>query len=176
MTHWPRTLPVLLALLAAVAVAAAAPAGQGGAPPQGAWRTFEGSWSASGQRQLLPTGGERQAATIQLSGAVALTIGEGLSHGFRGEFIGLDDGASLSVGCAVWTDQHGDRIFSQLKGEPVREGRRINGTVTGGTGRYAGFEGDYTFVWQYVVAGEGDTIQGRSVDLKGRVRVKEAGR
>ena len=175
MTHWPRTLPVLLALLAAVA--AAAPAGQGGAPPQGAWRTFEGSWSASGQRQMLPTGGEREAATLQLSGAIVLTSGEGLSHGFRGEFIGFDDGASLSVGRAVWTDEHGDRVFSQLQGETVlREQRRINGTITGGTGRYAGLEGDYTFVWQYVVAGEGDAIQGRSVDLKGRVRAKEAGR
>jgi len=126
---------------------------------------------------MLPTGAERQAATLQLSGAIVLTNGEGLSHGFRGEFIGFDDGASLSVGRAVWTDEHGDRVFSQLQGETVlREGRRINGTITGGTGRYAGLEGDYAFVWQYVVAGEGDTIQGRSVDLKGRVRVKEAGR
>ena len=172
MTRATRALPVLLALL----VATAAPAGREGPPSPAPWRTFEGAWSASGQRQMLPTGGERQAATLQLSGAIVLTVGEGLSHGFRGEFIGFDDGASLSVGRAVWTDERGDRIFSELKGGPVREGRRIDGTITGGTGRYAAFEGDYTFVWQYFVAGEGDTIQGRSVDLKGRVRVKEAGR
>jgi hypothetical protein len=173
MTQAPRALPVLLVLL----VAAAAPAGQEWQSSPAAWRTFEGSWSASGQRQMLPMGGGRQAATLQLSGAIVLTSGEGLSHGFRGEFIGFDDGASLSVGRAVWTDEHGDRIFSELKGETVlREGRRITGTITGGTGRYAGLEGDYTFVWQFLVAGEGDTIQGRSVDLKGRVRVREAGR
>jgi hypothetical protein len=58
----------------------------------------------------------------------------------------------------------------------LREGRRITGTLTGGTGRYAGLEGDYSFVWQYFVAGEGSTIQGRSIELKGRVRAREAGR
>jgi hypothetical protein len=166
-----------VSVLLALFVAAAAPAGQEGPPVPASWRTFEGTWSASGERQLLPTGGPRQAATLQLSGAIVLTSGEGLSHGFRGEFIGFDDGVGLSVGRAVWTDAHGDRIFSELKAETVlREGRRITGAITGGTGRYAGFEGDYTFVWQYLVAGEGDTVQGRSVDLKGRVRVKEASR
>jgi hypothetical protein len=160
-----------------VLLAVVQPAGQEGTPPQGAWRTFEGTWSASGHRQTLPTDGQRQAATLQLSGAIVLTVGEGLGHGFRGEFIGFDDGASLSVGRAVWTDAHGDRMFSRLQGDTVlREGRRISGTITGGTGRYASLEGEYTFVWQYFVAGEGDTVQGRSVDLKGRVRVRKAGK
>ncbi len=174
MTQALRTLPVLLLL--ALLVPAQAPVGQGGAPPQGAWRTFEGSWSASGQRQVLPSGIGRLADTFQLSGSVALTLGEGLARGYLGEAIGFDDGASISVGSAVWTDQRGDRIFSQLKGEPFGEGHRINGTITGGTGRYANLEGDYTFVWQYLVLAEGGTVQGRSIDLKGRVRVKEAGR
>jgi len=172
MTRLKRAFPVLLALLAA----AAAPAGQGGASAQGAWRTFEGTWSASGQRQMLPTGGERQADTFQLSGAIVLTIGEGLSRGFRGEAIGFDDGRSVSAGCAVWTDEHGDQIFSQLKGGPLKEGRQITGSITGGTGRYAELEGEYTLTWQYVVAGEGGAVQGRATDLKGRVRIKEAGR
>jgi len=173
MTRRMRALPVLLVLL----IAAAAPAGQEGPPSPAPWRAFEGSWSASGQRQLLPAGGERQAATLQLSGSIVLTNGEGLGRGFLGEFIGFDDGGSLSVGRAVWTDERGDRIFSRLQGDTVvREGRRITGTFTGGTGRYAVLEGEYTFVWQYFVGGEGGTIQGRSVELKGRVRAKEAGR
>jgi len=172
MTNPRRALAVLLVL----AGAAAAPAGQEAAPAQGAWRTFDGSWSASGQRQMLPVGSGRQAAVFQLSGAVVLTSGEGLSRGFRGEAIGFDDGAAVSAGSAVWTDQRGDQIFSRLTGEALREGRRISGTVTGGTGRYAGLEGEYTLVWQYLVAGEGGgTVQGRAVDLKGRVRVKGAG-
>ena len=65
------------------------------------------------------------------------------------------------MGRAVWTDEHGDRIFSRLKGEPLATGRRIVGTITGGTGRYAGLEGEYSFTWQYVVAAEDGAIQGR---------------
>jgi hypothetical protein len=156
---------IFLALvLACVATAAA---GQGA---QGEWRTFEGTWSASGHRQTLPAYGERPAATVQLSGAVVLTRGEGLSLGFRGEAIGFDDGRSVSVGSAVWTDERGDRIFSELKGEPMATGRRIAGFITGGTGRYAGLTGEYSLEWQYVVTAEDGLIQGRAVGLKGKWR------
>ena len=145
--------------------------GQGpGAPPADGWRTFEGTWSVSGQRQTVPTEGDRAAATVQVSGAVVLTSGEGLSGGFRGEAIGFDDGAGVAIGRSVWTDEHGDRIFGELKGEPMETGRRIVGTITGGTGRYAGLTGEFSLVWQYVVRAESGTIQGRAVSLEGRVR------
>jgi hypothetical protein len=55
----------------------------------------------------------------------------------------------------------------------VQTGRRFVGTITGGTGRYAGAGGDYSFTWEYVVAApEGDdagAIQGRAVGLEGRI-------
>jgi len=86
--------------------------------------------------------------------------------------IGFDDGQGVSLGRAVWTDEHGDRIHSRLKGEPLATGRRIVGTITGGTGRYEGLEGEYAFTWQYVVAAEDGVIQGRAVRLEGRVRRK----
>lgn len=143
-------------------------------PSSDGWRTFAGTWSASGVRQSLPTGGDRVAATVQISGAVVLTLGEGLSKGFRGEAIGFDDGASVSIGRCVWTDERGDRIFSELKGGPMQTGRRFVGTITGGTGRYAGLTGEYAFLWQYVVQAEDGTIQGRAVELEGRVRAGEA--
>ena len=41
-------------------------------------------------------------------------------------------------------------MFSELRGEPVATGRRVVGTITGGTGRYAGVTGDYSLTWQYV--------------------------
>jgi len=70
----------------------------------------------------------------------------------------------------VWTDEHGDRLFSRLKGEPLQTGKGLVGTITGGTGRYAGLEGEYSLTWQYVVPAEDGLIQGRSVGLQGRVR------
>ena len=44
----------------------------------------------------------------------------------------------------------------------MRAGRRIVGSITGGTGRYSGVEGEYAFEWQYVVATDDGTIQGRA--------------
>ena len=70
-------------------------------------------------------------------------------------------------GRCVWTDERGDMVYSELKGEAVGSGNHIVGTFVGGTGRYAGVTGDYTFQWQYVVDAEDGAVSGRVVDLKG---------
>jgi hypothetical protein len=137
--------------------------------PGGEWRAFSGSWSARGQRQVIPTEGNGSAAIVHLSGAVVLARTE-LGGGLLGEAIAFDDGQKQSVGRAVWTDARGDRVFSELRGEPVATGRRVVGTITGGTGQYAGVTGDYALTWQYVAQDTDDVIQGRSVDLQGRLR------
>jgi hypothetical protein len=164
------------ALVVAAAIAAQAPAAVRQAPAPDAWRNFEGNLSASGQRQTLPTESGRPAATVQLSGPVAITAGEGLSRAFRSEAIGFDDGAGLTVLRGVWTDDRGDRIFTRLNGETVASGRRIAATITGGTGRYAGITGEYSFEWQYVVEAEAGTISGRAIGLRGRYRIGGGGR
>jgi hypothetical protein len=161
-------LPVALALFGALGPAAVG----SGAPRQGGWRTFDGSWSASGQRQSLPTETRRLASSMYLSGAVVLA-GDGVSRGFRGEVIGFDDGTAASVGRCVWTDEHGDQVYSTLKGEAFGAGRRFVGTFTGGSGRYAGAAGEYSFEWLYVIEAEKGVIQGRAVGLKGRFRTEE---
>ena len=74
------------------------------------------------------------------------------------------------MGRAVWTDERGDRIFSRLRGEPLQTGKRLVGTITGGTGRYAGLEGEYSLTWQYVLPSEEGGVQGRAIGLTGRVR------
>lgn len=156
--------------LAGAAIAFAEPAAGGQQPAGADWRSFEAVWSASGARQVLPAGDARPAATVQLSGAVVLTGDQGLGRGFRGEAVGFDDGTDLVVLRAVWTDDRGDRIFSRLTGAPMATGRRFVGTITGGTGRYAGISGEYSFSWQYVVQADDGTVQGRTVGLTGRVR------
>jgi len=145
------------------------------APSEG-WRTFEGTWSAVGRRQTVPTETGRAAVVTALSGTVTITSAAGLAAGFRAEVIGFDDGAGGGAGRAVWTDSRGDQVFSALKGEPVETGRHVLGTLTGGTGRYAGITGEYALTWQYVVRGEEEVVQGRAVDLKGRFRRAEAPR
>ena len=129
--------------------------------------TFEGRWSAVGRRQTLPTEGDRVASIVEVSGAVVLARGTRFSRGFRGEAIAFDDGRSIGAGRAVWTDAEGDRVFSRLTGLQLQTGRRIRGTITGGTGRYAGLRGAYELTWQYVSEGEGGVVQGRAADLNG---------
>ena len=71
----------------------------------------------------------------------------------------------------VWTDERGDRIFSGIYGDALASaGRQMRGTITGGTGRYAGFTGEYEFRWQHLITVEGNAVNGRAVDLRGRVR------
>jgi hypothetical protein len=140
------------------------------------WRSFKGSWSASGRRDTLPTENNGMAALIRLSGAVVIDAGSGLTSGFRGEAIGFNDGNARGEGRAVWTDARGDRIFSALVVEPLAAGRRVSATITGGTGRYRGISGDYALTWLYVVDAGDETLQGRTIDLTGRFRLAEANR
>jgi hypothetical protein len=144
-------------------------------PPAEAWRTFAGTWSASGHRHTVAIEGGGVASVAAISGAVVLTTAEGLSRGFLGQAIAFEDGAAFSGRC-VWTDEQGDHVFSRLSGEPLGTGKRVVASITGGTGRYAAFEGEFSFTWQYVVSAEEGLVQGRAVGLAGRVRRREPGR
>jgi hypothetical protein len=73
------------------------------------------------------------------------------------------------VGRGVWTDERGDQVFSDLKGEGTAAKNRIVGTILGGTGRYAKAIGSYEFSWEFVIETEDGSIQGRAVGVKGRV-------
>ena len=159
----------LVASAVTVVALVAAPSAQD--PPPDRSQAFDGSWSASGQRQTVPTESGQLAAITRVSGAVVLSGGSG----FAAEAIAFDDGAN-ATGRAVWTDRKGDRLFSTLRGGPLQAKRRITGAITGGTGRWAGVTGDYELTWQYVVSADGGEIQGRSVDLRGRLRLPEARR
>jgi hypothetical protein len=161
--------PLLIGLCRASALTA-------GAQPDEGWRTFEGSWSATGRSDRLPTEGSRLASVLRLSGAMVLKNGDGLRRGFLGEAIGFDDGLDTRVGRAVWTDDQGDRVFSEFRGETLETGRRMIGRITGGSGRYANATGEYELTWQYVVRPDEGTFQGRAADLKGRVRLAPAAR
>jgi hypothetical protein len=71
----------------------------------------------------------------------------------------------------VWTDEHGEKVFSEWHGDAIGPGKVIEGKFTGGTGRYVGITGAYSFKWQRLGAIEGDELAGRVVDLKGSARL-----
>jgi hypothetical protein len=169
-----RAVPVggILAVLMIAMSLSPAALGQGPAAPPATQSggSFQGEWSATGHRQALPSGSGRTATIAYFSGSLLLGAEGGLSRGFRYEAVTYDDGKGDSVGSCVWTDEHGDQIYSDLKGQAIESGKHIAGTITGGTGRYAGITGEYAFDWQYViVTAEGD-VQGRVTSLKGSWR------
>ncbi len=161
---------LLRAALLASVVGLLVPLARAEQPAADGWRPFTATWTLSGDRTLLPTEGERPASIVHLSGPLTVTSGEGLGRGLLGEVIGFDDGKKLLAGRAVFTDEHGDRIFCVLAAEPLGTGRRATATITGGTGRFDGLEGTFSFAWQYVVSEGSGEISGRAVDLEGRTR------
>lgn len=134
-------------------------------------RSFEATVSASGRRETLAVEGGRVASTLRLSGSLVVTGADGLGKGFRAEFLGFDDGSGTGTARAVWTDDAGDKVFSRMVGSNMQAGRQTSATITGGTGRYAGISGTYTFTWQYVMPDEHGAVHVRVVSMKGRYRV-----
>jgi hypothetical protein len=139
-------------------------------PVAGEWRAFEGTWTAAGTRRTLHLGTNDRAAIFEMTGSVLLTGAQRPAVGFRAQAIGFSDSRTGMQGRSVWTDERGDMVYSELKGEFVGTGNQITGTFIGGTGRYAGMTGDYSFKWQYLIDAEDGAVNGRVVDFKGRAR------
>lgn len=135
------------------------------------WHEFDGTWTAVGSRYMLQLGNDRQTSIASFQGTLLLAGPERPGVGFRAEAIVLNDSATGMVGRAVWTDEHGDHVWSELRGEGNRTRNKIVGTFVGGTGRYSGATGSYEFSWRFLLENEDGNVQGESIGLKGRVRV-----
>ena len=135
------------------------------------WRDFEGTWTATGNRSSLTLGSSRHASIGNFDGTLLLT-GEGRpSRGFRAEAIVLNDTSTGLLGRAVWTDDRGEQVYSELRTDGTTTGNKITGNFIGGSGRYAGATGTYEFSWRFVIENEDGTVQGQSSGLRGRVRI-----
>ncbi len=156
----------------AFAAAACGPAQESprSAAASGGELEFSGSWSGIGSRRTISLGAERFGAIVGLKGTMLLTGPGRPGVGFQSEVIGLTDSATGFQGRSVWTDEHGDQVYSELRGEGTAAKNRIAGTILSGTGRYAGVTGSYEFSWQWVMEGEDGAVHGRAVDLRGRVQ------
>jgi hypothetical protein len=167
-----RGLPIT-ALVGLLALAACGPTSP---PPEtvrdgGEWREFQGTWTATGDRHTIRLGGNRRSSIASFDGSLLLAGPGRPAVGFRAEAIVLNDSATGMVGRSVWTDDRGDQVYSELRGEGTATGNRVVGSFIGGTGRYSGATGTYEFSWRFVLEAEDGTVQGQSMGLKGRVRV-----
>jgi hypothetical protein len=158
--------PIAALMLAAACTPSGEPAP--GDAPQGEARSFEGTWSAAGLKRTLKLAPGHEAAIFDLSGSVVLSGEQRPAVGFRARVIGMSDDRATMVGRSVWTDERGDRVYSDLKSDTEATGNRIFGIIRGGTGRYVGVTGDYSFEWKYMVEAGDGTVSGRSSDLSGQ--------
>ena len=162
--RWSVVAAVLLCSCIATASAATT------APLPGGWYEFQGTWTAAGNRDALKMGADRYASVGDFTGSLVLSGPSRPNLGFRAEALVFNDSASGMVGRAVWTDQRGDQIFSEIRGTGTKTGGKVNGTFVGGTGRYTGATGSYSFTWQFVIQTEEGNVSGRATDVNGRVR------
>jgi len=158
----------------AFAAAACGPAKESPAAASGGEREFSGSWSGIGSRHTISLGADRFGSIVDLKGTMLLTGPGRPGVGFQSEVIGLTDSATGFQGRSVWTDERGDQVYSELRGEGTAAKNRIAGTILSGTGRYAGVTGSYEFSWQWVMEGEEGAVHGRAVDLHGRIQAGPA--
>jgi hypothetical protein len=139
--------------------------------PGGDWREFQGTWIAAGSRSSVRLGGDRLASISTLNGSLVLNGPARPGVGFHSEAIVLNDSSTGLIGRAVWTDERGDKAYSELRGEGTAQKNKITGTFVGGTGRYSGATGTYEFSWRFLIENEDGVVQGQSAGLNGRVRV-----
>jgi len=155
---------------------AAAACGPANSPPAarvsaGEWREFQGTWTATGSRHRISLGPDRRASIADYEGSLLLSGTSRPAIGFRAEAIVLNDSTTGMVGRAVWTDDLGNEVYSEMRGEGSATGNRVVGTFLGGTGPYAGATGTYEFAWRFMIENESGAVQGQSIGFKGRVRV-----
>jgi hypothetical protein len=147
-------------------VSTAAPSGDG-------WRDFEGTWTAAGNRTIIRLGGDRQAAVSTFRGSLVLAGPSRPGVGFLSEAIVFNDSTTGLIGRAVWTNENGEEAYSELRGEGTAAANKITGTFVGGTGPFAGVAGDYEFSWRFLLENDDGIVQGQSMGLKGRVRLRQ---
>jgi hypothetical protein len=124
---------------------------------------------------MVGLGGDRRASIADFDGSLMLTGPSRPGVGFRATAIVFNDSVTGLAGRAVWTDQRGDQVFSELQGKAGDPGGRIFGKFRGGTGRYAGAMGSYQFAWRFLLETEDGAVQGQSMGLVGRVRLVAPG-
>lgn len=134
--------------------------------------SFTGTWIASGKRQPFDFVGGREVGTFKLAGNVSLKNEFAGIKDFWAECIGLSDSvAGSSVRC-VWRSLKGERAFSILSGEPLKEDVKVTGEFVGGTGSLKGVSGTFTFTWTstFIDKDQG-TFTGHTEDLSGSYRI-----
>jgi len=134
--------------------------------------TFAGSWAASGKRQPFDFVEGREVTTFNLAGNVSLKDDFAGIEDYWAECIGLSDSIAGSCVRCVWRSLKGDKAYSVLSGQPLKEGVKVAGEFVGGTGSLKGLTGTFTFTWRSTFTDRmQDVFTGHTQDLSGSYQI-----
>lgn len=109
--------------------------------------SFTGSWAASGTKDVMPFGENRETALFKLAGYVSLKQAIGNHTRYWAECIGLADTGSGSNGRCVWRAPDGQELYLTLEFTLLARGANVSGIIVGGTGLVEGIRGKLSFAW-----------------------------
>ena len=92
--------------------------------PAGEWHAFEGTWTTAGTRRTLRLAGAPRGH-LRTDRVGAAHRGAAAGGRVQAQAIGFSDSRAGMQGRCVWTDERGDRVYSELKGEAVGSGNYI---------------------------------------------------
>lgn len=135
--QWVRL--IMFAALFLLGVTAGAQAAESG--------TFSGTWSASGTRESMDFGSEREVALLKFSGHVNLRDGVGSHVDYWARCIGLGDTGTGSAIRCIWRSLEGQELYVALRAEQMAQGAQVSGEIVGGSGELTGITGTLSFQW-----------------------------
>lgn len=131
--------------------------------------TFNAYWAVSGTVHILEFNSGVAAAGGH-TGTVTIQTSEGPVRAFETDCVAFADDET-SRGRCVWTGPLGDLVYVELKGTGLAGFGRTRGTFVGGTGKYDGIEGGFSFEWNYNVSrGQDATFDGYTLEMQGNYR------
>lgn len=136
--------------------------------------TFSGTWSASGERELLSLGDKRTCALFKLKGHVNLKDGVGKEKDYWSTCIGLADSDSGSAVRCVWRSSDDHEIYIVLRSDKLENKHHVQGEIIGGSGVADGITGRISFTWSTLTfqkENESRAIGGFAKDLQGEYHI-----
>ncbi len=132
--------------------------------------TFVAYWAVSGKVHIIDFANSDVAAAGSHTGTVTINTSEGPVRAFETDCVAFTDNEK-SHGRCVWTGPLGDLIYVELRGTGLAGFGRTRGTFVGGTGKYDGIEGGFSFEWNYSVSrGQDATFDGYTLEMQGNYR------
>ena len=132
--------------------------------------TFFADWDVSGTVHLIEFENSGVVAGGGHTGIVMIHSSEGPVRAFDTDCVAYADD-KRSHGRCVWTGPLGDLVYVELKGSGLAGFGRTRGTFVGGTGKYDGIEGGFSFEWNYNVSrGQDATFDGYTLEMQGNYR------